>query len=136
MGSQLMTYLYVVSVLLSYCCHKTAVRIGDQLLDFSAPELVWSQSSFSTDLEVPQNCTGFTLCCLAGLAVSECSAVMGFDTMHVVCTDLLCVVCIGLLCAEFSTVNAGLGRHMFWKLLCLLSTPEGLATTNYQLTCT
>ena len=29
----------------------------------------------------------------------------GFDTMHVVCTDLLCVVCIGLLSAEFSTVN-------------------------------
>ena len=29
----------------------------------------------------------------------------GFDTMHVVCTDLLCVVCIGLLSAEFSAVN-------------------------------
>ena len=39
----------------------------------------------------------------------------GFDTMHVVCTDLLCVVCIGLLSAEFSTVNTGLGRPMFWK---------------------
>ena len=48
----------------------------------------------------------------------------GFDTIHVVCTDLLCVVCIGLLCAEFSTVSTGLGRPMFWKLLCLLSTPE------------
>ena len=34
----------------------------------------------------------------------------GFDTMHVVCTDLLCVMCIGLLSAEFSTVNTGLGR--------------------------
>ena len=33
----------------------------------------------------------------------------GFDTMHVVCTDLLCVVCIGLLSAEFSTVNTRLG---------------------------
>ena len=32
----------------------------------------------------------------------------GFDTMHVVSTDLLCVVCIGLLSAEFSTVNAGI----------------------------
>ena len=53
----------------------------------------------------------------------------GFDIMHVVCTDLLCVVCIG-----FSTVNAGLGRPMFWKPLCLLSTPEGLATTNCHLT--
>ena len=46
----------------------------------------------------------------------------GFDTMHVVCTYLLCVVCIGLLSAEFSTVNTGLGRAMFWKPLCLLST--------------
>ena len=54
----------------------------------------------------------------------------GFHTMHVVCTDLLCVVCIGLLSAEFLTVNTGLGRPMFWKPLCLLSTPEGLATTN------
>ena len=58
----------------------------------------------------------------------------GFDTMHVVCTDLKCVVCIGLLCGEFSTVNTGLGTPMFWKPLCLLSTPESLATTNYQLT--
>ena len=56
----------------------------------------------------------------------------GFDTMHVVCTDLLCVACIGLLSAEFSTVNTGLGRLMFCKPLCLLSTPKGLATTNYQ----
>ena len=58
----------------------------------------------------------------------------GFDTMHVVCTDLLCVLCIGILSAEFSAVNTGLGRPMFWKPLCLLSTPEGLAATNYQLT--
>ena len=54
--------------------------------------------------------------------------------MHVLCTDLLLVVCIGLLSAEFSTVNTGLGKPMFWKLLCLLSAPGGLATTNYQLT--
>ena len=58
----------------------------------------------------------------------------GFDTMHVVCTDLVCVVCIGLLSAEFSTVNTLLGRAMCWKPLCLLSTSEGLAATNYQLT--
>ena len=58
----------------------------------------------------------------------------GFDTMHVVCTDLPCVVCIGLLSAEFSTVNTGLGRPMFWKPLYVLSTPEGLAATSYQLT--
>ena len=58
----------------------------------------------------------------------------GFDTMHVVCTDLLCVVCIGLLSAEFSVVNTGLHRPMLWQLLCLLSTTKGLATTNSQLT--
>ena len=45
---------------------------------------------------------------------------VGFDAMHAVCTDLLYVVCIGLLFAEFSTVNTGLGRPMFWKPLCLL----------------
>ena len=54
--------------------------------------------------------------------------------MHVLCTDLLCVACIGLFSAEFSTVNTVLGRSMFWKPLCLLSTPEGVATINYQLT--
>ena len=58
----------------------------------------------------------------------------GFDTMHYVCTDLLCVVCIGFLSAEFSTGNTELGRPMFWKPLCLLSTPNGLTTTNCQLT--
>ena len=66
----------------------------------------------------------------------------GFDTMHVVCTDLLCVVCVGLPCvvctgllnSEFPTVNTRLGRLMFWTPLRLLSTPEGLAATNYQLT--
>ena len=54
--------------------------------------------------------------------------------MHSVCTDLLCVVCIGLLSAEFSAVNTGLGRPMFWKPLCLLNNPESLASTNYQFT--
>ena len=58
----------------------------------------------------------------------------GFDTMHVVCTDLLCAAYIGLLTAESSNVNTGLGRPMFWKPLCLLHTPQGMATTNYQLT--
>ena len=33
-----------------------------------------------------------------------------------------------------SVFNSPLGRPMFWKPpLCLLSTPEGLATTNYRL---
>ena len=58
----------------------------------------------------------------------------GFDTMYVVCTDLLCVACIGLLSAEFSTVNTGVGRPIFWKPMCLLSSPEGLVTITYQLT--
>ena len=54
--------------------------------------------------------------------------------MHVVCTDLLCVVCIGLFSVKFSTVNTVLGRPIFLKPLCLLSTPQGLAATNYQRT--
>ena len=58
----------------------------------------------------------------------------GFDTMHVVCTYLLCFACIGLLSTESSTVNTGLGKSMFWKPLCLLSTHESLAAANYQLT--
>ena len=49
------------------------------------------------------------------------------------CTDLLCVVQCIRLYAEFSTVNTVLGRPMSWKPLCLLSTPEVLVTTNYQL---
>ena len=53
--------------------------------------------------------------------------------MHVVFTDLLCVACIRLLSAEFSTVNTGLGRPMFWTPLCLLSTPEGLAPQTINL---
>ena len=57
----------------------------------------------------------------------------GFHTMHLLCTDLLCVVCVGLVSAEFSTVNTGFGRPLFWKPLCLLSSTEDLATTNYQL---
>ena len=59
------------------CCRKTAVFIGDQLFDFFVPEVVRSQSTFSTVPEVLQNCAGFTLCSSAGLAVGECSAVMG-----------------------------------------------------------
>ena len=81
-----------------YWCRKTAVCNGDQLLDFSALEHVVSQSRFSTDREVLQNCAGSTLCSSAGLTVGSCD---GFDTMHVVCTDLLCAVCIGLSYAEF-----------------------------------
>ena len=117
----------------NYSCPKTPVCNGDQLLDFSVPELVRSQSTSSTDPEVLQNCAGFTLCSSAGLAVGECSAVMGL-TPCMLCVQIYCVLCIGLLSAEFSTVNTGLGRPMFWKPLCLLSGPEGLATITYQLT--
>ena len=62
----------------------------DQLLDFSVPELVRSQSTFSTDSEVPQICAGFTLCKSAGLAVGECSAVMGL-TPYMSCVQIYCV---------------------------------------------
>ena len=54
-------------------------------------------------------------------------------TQCVLCVQIYCVVCIGLLSDEFSTVNTRLGRPMFLEPLCPLSTPEGLATTNYQL---
>ena len=67
---------YQTSRTLCYCCRKTAVCNGDQLLDFFVPELVWSQSTFSSDREVLQNYTGFTLWNSAGLAVGECSAIM------------------------------------------------------------
>ena len=40
----------------------------------------------------------------------------GFDTMHVVSTNLLCVVCIGLLAAEFSTVNTEQTFEIFCNL--------------------
>ena len=53
------------------CCRKTSVCIGDQLLDFSVPGLVRSQSTLRTDPEVVQNCAGFTLCSSAGLAVCD-----------------------------------------------------------------
>ena len=65
-------YLIKQKIIPDICCRKTAVCIGDQLLDFSVPELVRSQST----PEVPQNCAGFTLCSSAGLAVGECYAVL------------------------------------------------------------
>ena len=98
------------------------------LTDFSVPELVRSQLTFSTDPEVLQNCATFTLCSSAGLAVGDCVALMGL-TPCMLCVQIYCVVCIGSLTAEFSTVSTGLGRPV-----CLLSSPKGLATTNYKLT--
>ena len=55
-----------VAIPTNYCCLTTAVCNRDQLLDFSVPELVWSQSTLITDPEVLQNCAGFTLCSSAG----------------------------------------------------------------------
>ena len=43
----------------------------------------------------------------------------GFDTIHVVFTD-----------QPISAVNTGSNRPLFWKPLCLLSTPDSLATTH------
>ena len=75
------------------CCRKTAVFIGDQLLIFSVPELVRSQSTFSTDPEVLQNCAGFMLYSSAGLSVGECSAVMGLPVC-MLRVQINCVLCI------------------------------------------
>ena len=77
----------------SICCRKTALRIGDQLLDFSVPELVPSQSTFSTDPEVLHNCTGSTLCSSASLPVDEFSAVMGL-TPCMLCVQIDYVLCV------------------------------------------
>ena len=82
-----------IHCILYYCCHKTAVCNGDQLLDFSVPELVWSQSKFSTDLEVLSNCARFTLYSSAGPAVCECSAVKGLTPCRL-CVQIHCVLCV------------------------------------------
>ena len=68
--------------------------MGINLLDFSVPELVRSQSTFSTDPEVFQNCAGFTLCSSASLAVGECSAVMGCVYVYpcMLCVQIYCVL--------------------------------------------
>ena len=52
-------------------------------------------------------------------------------TPCMLCVQIYCVVCVRLLPVEFSTVN---GRPIFLNPLCLLSTPQGLAATNYQRT--
>ena len=77
----------------SNCCRKTAVSNRDQLLDFSVPELVRNQSTFSTDPEVLQNCAGFTLSSSASLAEGECSAVMGL-TPCALRVQIYCVLCV------------------------------------------
>ena len=73
------------------CCRKKAVCIGDQLLHFSVPGLFWSQSTFSTYSEVLQNCTDFSLCSSACLAVGECSPVMGL-TPCMLCVQIYCML--------------------------------------------
>ena len=69
-----------------YCCRKTAV-------DFSVPELVRSQSTFSTNPEVFQNSAGFTLCSSAGLAVGECLEMMCL-TPCLLCVYRITVCCV------------------------------------------
>ena len=117
-----------------YCCRKIAVCNKDQLLDFSVPELVQSQSTLSTDPEVLQNCEGFhTVCSSAGLAVGECSAVMRLSP---------CMLCVQIYCVLFVLDYYLLNTHLriqewvglCFANLCLLSTPKDLATTNYELT--
>ena len=73
-----------------FCCRKTAVCDGDQLLDFSIPEHLRSQSTFSTDLEILKNYAGYTLCSSAGSQSAECSAVIGFTP---------CMLCVQIYCA-------------------------------------
>ena len=95
MSLQLTVHIWIpeVPVRIGYCCRKTTVCNGDQMLDFSVLELVLSQSTFSTDSEVLNNCAGFTLCSSAGLAVGECSAVIGL-TPCMLCVQIYCVLCV------------------------------------------
>ena len=73
----------------AHACLVAVVR--HQLLDFSVTELVQSQSTFSTDPEVLQNCAGSTLCSSTALAGSECCAVMGL-TPCMLCVQIYCVL--------------------------------------------
>ena len=41
-----LAFLRSFQFLPNFCCRKTAVCIGDELLDFFVPELVRSQSTF------------------------------------------------------------------------------------------
>ena len=76
-----------------YWSRKTVVCNGYQLLGFSVPELVRSQSTFGIDSKALQNCAGFTLCSSAGLAAGDCAAVMGL-TPCMLCVQIYCVLCI------------------------------------------
>ena len=77
----------------TFCCRKTAVCNGDQLLDFSVPEFVRSQSTLSTDPEALQNCAGFNIVQFNGLAAGECSAVMSL-TPRMLCVQIYFVLCV------------------------------------------
>ena len=133
-------YKIVIAVL------PTAVCIGGQLLDFSLPELVRSQSTFSTDPEVLQNCASFTLCSSAGPAVGECSAVMGLKPCMLY-VQIYCVYCIIVLfnvllllfVLDYYLLNSQLWIQDWVSLcfgnLCLLNTPQGSGYHKlYQLT--
>ena len=114
-GAKVETRMTIAAPYINCCRNRQQFVLGINCWIFSVLEFVRSQSTFSTDPKVLQNCAGSTLCSSAGLSTRRMLCSNGFDTMHVMCTDLLCVVCIGLLSIEFSTVNTGLGRLIFWK---------------------
>ena len=76
--------------LIYFCCRKTTVCNEDQLLDFSVPELVRSQSTFCTDPEVLQNCAGFSY----ESSSRRMFCRNGFDTMHFALLQIYCVLCV------------------------------------------
>ena len=85
---------------------------------------------FSADLEVLQNCTGFTLCSSEDPAVGKFSAVMDF-TSCLLCVHINCVLSVldyyYLLISQLCLQDwVGLCS------VCVLSTPEGLATSEKE----
>ena len=108
-------FYYFEHDLVFSCCRKTAVRNGDQLLDFLY------RNSFGANQRLALTGSSselrrFHMVQFSGSSSRRMFCSNGFDTRHVVCTDLLCVVCIGLLSAEFSTVNTELRRPIFGNL--------------------
>ena len=102
----------------SYCCRKTAVCNGDQLLDFLY------RNSFGANQSLALTHSS------AGLAVGDYAAAMGFTTC-MLCVQIYCVLCV----LNYYLLNFQL-RIQDCLILCfgnpcLSSAPEGLATTNY-----
>ena len=105
------------------------VCIGDQLSDFLYRNSLRANQRLALTWK-SVNIAQVLLCAVQQvLAPGECFAVMGF-TPCMLCVQIYCVscqkhiiwkgyellvICIGLLPAEFSNVNTGSGRPMFWK---------------------